>query len=41
VLIRKRLVGGVLHLLSVNLEKTLVDLGGGGSKSGGSDELLH
>jgi hypothetical protein len=39
VLIRKRLVGGVLHLLSVNLEKTLVDLGGGGSKSGGSDEL--
>jgi hypothetical protein len=33
-------VSGLLHLLGVLLEQSLVDLGGRGRKSGGSNEFL-
>ena len=39
-LVREGLLGGRLHLVTVLLEEGLVDVGLGGSKSGGGDELL-
>lgn len=36
----QRHAGSGVHLLPVLLEQSLVNLGGGGSQSGGSDEFL-